>query len=128
MTISKLLALASAAALLGGVACSDSSRARENNRPMGSPSDTTSTSAATSTPEGRRGPVLPRARMDGGTDLNSPSGTSGAVGSPSTGTDTTSGTSSGTNADPNAPASGTTPGGTGQTPSNGSDTGNNPGK
>src|SRR3954468_425579 len=134
MTISKWLTLASAVALLGGVACSDNGRSRgtgntasgststtgstnDNSSPTGAAPNGTAGTSASSSPEGRRGPVLPRARMDGGTDLGSSSGTSGSLSNPSTGTDSTSGTSSGSNADQTAPATGTTPGNSGQTPS-----------
>src|SRR3954462_1492170 len=87
MTISKWLTLASAAALLGGTACSDNARSRgdtsgstgsatstgtsnDNTSATGaSPRGTSGTSGSASAPEGRRGATLPRARMDGGTDL-----------------------------------------------------------
>ncbi len=114
MTIRKWLTFASAAALLAGVgACKDNTGSR----------GTGSTPGATSTsPEGRRGDTLSRAR-DGGTSMET--SPSGGMASPGT-SQTTSGASSGSNADQNAPATGTTPGAKGQTPSNASPT--EPGK
>lgn len=113
MTTRKWLTFASAAALLAGAgACTDNTG---KSRTTGATPGSTST---TSSPEGRRGENLPRAR-DAGTEVGTSPG--GGMASPS-GSQTTSGASSGSNADQTAPASGTTPGGAGQTPSNASPT------
>ena len=104
MTVRNWLTMASAAALLAGSACKNTD------------------SRAPGAPEGRRGNTLPRSR---GTDARTTDGTSGKPGT-STGAgsptgETTSGTSSGENA-AKAPATGTTPGGAGNTGANGTST------
>lgn len=139
MTFRRWPTLACAAALLATGACksngtgsggsvnSRKDTANSGGAPAGA--DTSQKDAKMpSSPEGRRSDSLMRAR---GTDGTTPSGTTGTAGvaNPSGGesgglgstTQTTSGESSGLNAD-KAPATGTTPGGQGVHPSNGTGT------
>lgn len=110
MMIRTWLTMAFAAALLAGSACKNT----DSSRPAGAP-------------EGRRGNALPRTPKDAtplGASGTSKLGTSTGAGSP-TG-ETTSGTSTGENA-AKAPATGTTPGGTGNGGVNGTSTDNGSG-
>ena len=139
MTIRRWLTMAFAAAMLAGAsACKNTSDDSYKATPTGAGAtepgssttgERTGNGTSANAPEGRRATPLPRARgLDAGVRDTASSGSigsnpsSGGVNGTESG-QTTSGVSSGANSD-NAPATGTTPGGSGQTPSNASGTDN----
>jgi hypothetical protein len=111
MTLSKWIALASAAAMIAGVgAC------KNNPNDTGNRNSATQSSGSAS-PQGRRGDTLPRR------DMNAPT----TPGTPSSSPSTSSGSSSDTSSAPSTPSSpGSSPSDTSNSPSSSGSSSSNP--